>query len=203
MNSALKEFKVKRERVVEILNEEGYFSTGEFDKDGEHTTEYEIFKSDGKKYIYLDDDNNPALNTIYLGNCYIESELYPISYDYRFTGCERGVRAYIIGSYVDGTDEEDLVITDMPEFKKFWFEGNLFFKYVENENDVKHLLTNYEGSYDVVLGAKLKDENLSPTEFPEFGLYAEHTGKITLKEWLTENKMLNLFNSIEEHVSNS
>ena len=66
-----------REKIILILNEYGYFSYGEIE-DG-----YEAF---------INKDN-----IIFLSNCCIENEYYPIGYDFRFNGCENGVRAYIEG----------------------------------------------------------------------------------------------------------
>lgn len=83
MSHLTNNYKVSRERVVELLHSHGYTTTNTFDD------EWEMFTrpySEGETYISL-------------GNSVLDSEAYPIGYDYRFTGCERGIEAYILGTY--------------------------------------------------------------------------------------------------------
>ena len=82
-------YKVTRERVIELLNKHGYFTTTVFE-DGE----WEQFARP-----YKDKDGYVDTTFIYLGISHLDSEVYPISYDYRFKGCERGIESFIIGTF--------------------------------------------------------------------------------------------------------
>jgi len=87
------------------------------------------------------------------------------------------------------------------EFKKFYFNGNEYFGYVSNQEDVNKLLKQYNGDFDMILRAKeikLNDENYDETESKEFGLYKEYRGDLTLKEWLIENNMFGFFTNSPE-----
>ncbi len=85
MSPLINKYKVSRERVIEILNKYGYFTTKIFDD------EWEQFARS-----FVGDET-----FIYLGNSQLDSDAYPICYDYRYTGCERGIESFIIGTYDD------------------------------------------------------------------------------------------------------
>ena len=70
-------------------------------------------------------------------------------------------------------------------FPKFWFEGNQFFNWVENLDDLQKVFDAYKGflTKDEVLDKAVnKDEKLN-----EFGLRIEHKGDVTLRQFLTEH----------------
>lgn len=72
----------------------------------------------------------------------------------------------------------------MKQFPRFWFEGNLFFNWVENLDDLQRVFDAYDGylTKDEVLDKALnKDDKLD-----EFGLRMEHKGSVTLRQFLNE-----------------
>ena len=79
-----------KEKVIEILKEYGYIASGEIEPDNY------------VKYVHKDFSAYPA---IYLGNSCIESDAYSVAYDYKYEGCENGLRSYILGAY---SDEEEI-----------------------------------------------------------------------------------------------
>jgi hypothetical protein len=70
-------------------------------------------------------------------------------------------------------------------FPKFWFEGNLFFDWVVNLDDLQKVFDAHKGflTKDEVLDKAVnKDEKLN-----EFGLRYEHKGNVTLRQFLVDH----------------
>src|SRR6185369_8824343 len=77
------------------------------------------------------------------------------------------------------------------EFPKFWFEGNLYFNWINSEEDLQKLFVAYEGSMtpDEILD-KSKNQNYPDKghDYTIYGLRSEHIhGDKTLREFLEEN----------------
>lgn len=71
---------------------------------------------------------------------------------------------------------------------RFWFEGNLFFDWVNNPEDWAKVKTAYaDWSLDELLDKSREDP--SRAEYPKFGLRIECKGDKTLREFFTENGM--------------
>jgi hypothetical protein len=76
----------------------------------------------------------------------------------------------------------------MNEFPKFWFEGNLYFGWVNDFEDLKSVFEQYKGhlTRDEILDKAVnKDDKLD-----EFGLRIEHRGNVTLRQYLTDKGIL-------------
>jgi hypothetical protein len=72
-------------------------------------------------------------------------------------------------------------------FPRFWFEGNTFFYWVESEADLQRVFDNYKGHMtpDKILDkARCSEYDLT---IDNFGLRSEHTGKLTLRRFLSRN----------------
>lgn len=82
----MSQYKVSRERVKELLTKHGYSPTGLLE-DGVWE---EFARSANGKTTYIS-----------VGTSHLDADSYPICYDFRFTGCDRGVEAFIIGTYED------------------------------------------------------------------------------------------------------
>lgn len=69
----------------------------------------------------------------------------------------------------------------------FWFEGNLYFDWVNNQNDWKRLLDIYSSHYDIncILDAK----NCPQSNKPKYGFVIECSGNKTLREFFIDNNM--------------
>jgi len=76
------------------------------------------------------------------------------------------------------------------KFKRFFFEGNLRWGYMNTPEDVVVLLEDYP--YEQLRQAqRLRDsENI---ETPSFGFYAEYSDKYTLGDWIDENGLEKFF----------
>lgn len=76
------------------------------------------------------------------------------------------------------------------EFKRFYFEGNLRWGYMNTPEDVELLLKDY--SYKELRHAqRLRDSENAGT--PSFGFYAEYNDKYTLGDWIDENGLEEFF----------
>ena len=89
----------------------------------------------------------------------------------------------------------------MSKFPKFWFDGNLGWGLINSMDDFQRIVDQYEGE---LTRDKLLDKSLNAIEHTQpryslkekviknknkiksFGLRAEHRGKITLRQFLTE-----------------
>lgn len=80
-------------------------------------------------------------------------------------------------------------------WRRFWFESNQFFGWIENMDDWKRLRQAYPEKTDAVLLAAKEATykgNLSQQERdarPNFGLRWEHDGERTLRDFFAENGM--------------
>lgn len=80
----------------------------------------------------------------------------------------------------------------MTKFIPFYFEGNLYFQYIQTPEDVKELLKAYD--YKTLRQAKsLGSKKLSKKEKPSFGFYLEYDGLTTLGEWIDINNQGSFF----------
>jgi hypothetical protein len=73
----------------------------------------------------------------------------------------------------------------MNNFPRFWFESNLYFGWVENLDDLNKVFEQWEGQMtkDEILD---KAVDFPDGNFKEFGLRTEHTGNVTLRQFLEE-----------------
>lgn len=74
---------------------------------------------------------------------------------------------------------------DEKEFPRFWYDANLVFMWVENLEDLQFVFDQYKGHMT-------KDEILDKSRnaydsLQNFGLYSEHRGDVTLRQFLTDN----------------
>lgn len=76
------------------------------------------------------------------------------------------------------------------EFKKFYFEGNLYWGHINNPEDLKELLDTYP--YDLLRKAQRLHDS-ADYEVPQFGFYAEYNDTYTLGDWIDENNLEPLF----------
>lgn len=76
-------------------------------------------------------------------------------------------------------------MTNKKEFPRFWFEGNLAFLWVNNLEELQFVFDQYKGHMtpDEVLDKSLNAND----ELTNFGLYGEHDGDVTLRQFLTDN----------------
>jgi hypothetical protein len=82
------------------------------------------------------------------------------------------------------------------QFKSFWFEGQLYFREVKNEEEAVRLLEAYGDDFERLKKAKVKPSSQKPGAYViAFGFYPEYDGELTLGEWLAENNMLSFFQS--------
>ncbi len=74
----------------------------------------------------------------------------------------------------------------MKNFPRFWFDGNLFFGWINNADDLQKLFHEYDGhmTKDEVLD---KSVNLEDGVLNNFGLRGEYNGSLTLRQFLTDN----------------
>jgi hypothetical protein len=69
---------------------------------------------------------------------------------------------------------------------RFWFEGNLFFDWIDGPEDWQRLRDAYERYSDErLLGA----ERFFGASIPNFGFRIEHKGPGTLKDFFEDNGM--------------
>ncbi|MFA5366594.1 MAG: hypothetical protein WC333_01815 [Dehalococcoidia bacterium] len=78
----------------------------------------------------------------------------------------------------------------MKDFPRFWFEGNLYFGWVNNLDELNVVFEYYKEGHmtkDEVLdkAVSLEDEDKSG-KHTEFGLRIEHRGSMTLRQFLEE-----------------
>jgi len=74
---------------------------------------------------------------------------------------------------------------DNKEFPRFWYDSNLVFMWVNNLEELQFVFDQYEGYMtkdDLLDKSRNVDGNLS-----NFGLYQEHKGDVTLRQFLTDN----------------
>lgn len=72
------------------------------------------------------------------------------------------------------------------QWKRFWFESNQYFDWIESMEDWQRLRDAYPDKTDV----RLLDARESPSsKIPNYGWRAEHTGPKTLADFLRENGM--------------
>lgn len=76
------------------------------------------------------------------------------------------------------------------EFKKFYFEGNLRWGYMNTPEDVISLLKDYS-YWDLRKAQRLRDSE--DNEIPSFGFYVEYNDKYTLGNWIDENNLIGYF----------
>ena len=71
------------------------------------------------------------------------------------------------------------------KFPRFWFESNLYFRWVNSLNDLQIVFDAYNGymSPDDILD---KAVNVGD-KLDNFGLRTEHQGDVTLRQFLTDN----------------
>ena len=76
----------------------------------------------------------------------------------------------------------------MKPFPRFWFEGNLFFAWVNNAEDLQKVFVEYDGqaTKDEILD---KAVNLEDGVLNNFGLRGEYNGNLTLRQFLTDNEV--------------
>ncbi|MBU1179380.1 hypothetical protein KJ885_00360 [Patescibacteria group bacterium] len=78
----------------------------------------------------------------------------------------------------------------MGNWKKFWFEGNLYFGWVKSIDDWRKAVEIY-GEHFTPL-SRLLEAREAPHEtnrYPKFGFASECCGKLTLGEWAKQNGM--------------
>ena len=79
-------------------------------------------------------------------------------------------------------------MTDKKEFPRFWFDGNLAFMWVNNLEDLQQVFDQYEGQ---MTPDELLDKSLNANEeLTNFGLYYEHKGDVTLRQFLNNNEVV-------------
>jgi len=71
-------------------------------------------------------------------------------------------------------------------WKPFWFEGNLFFDWINGPEDWRRLQDAYPGCSDEAL---LATKRFNGASIPNFGFRMEHKGPGTLKDFFEENGM--------------
>jgi hypothetical protein len=76
------------------------------------------------------------------------------------------------------------------EFKRFYFEGNLRWGYMNNPEDVRELLKDY--TYEELRKAR-RLRNSADAEIPSFGFYREYDDNYTLGDWIDENHLEEFF----------
>ena len=70
-------------------------------------------------------------------------------------------------------------------FNRFWFEGQLWFKWVETEKDLEELISIHREYKINPLKAHQKNGALGKA-LPAFGFYPEYTGEKTLEQYLKD-----------------
>jgi len=80
------------------------------------------------------------------------------------------------------------------EFPKFWFEGNLYFNWVNSQEDLQKVFELYEGSMtpDEILDRSKNEQYLEKEpNYNTYGLRSEHIhGDKTLREYLEEHGII-------------
>jgi len=72
-------------------------------------------------------------------------------------------------------------------WKTFYFEGNLYFGFIESPEDWEKVKLAYKGTDINLLEARVNPISTYP--LIHFGFYIEYDGKLTLGEWAKENKI--------------
>lgn len=74
------------------------------------------------------------------------------------------------------------------EFPRFWFDGNQAMMWVNDLEDLQQVFKQYEG---IMTPDEVLDKALNANEeLTNFGLYYEHNGDVTLREFLTDNEVV-------------
>jgi hypothetical protein len=76
------------------------------------------------------------------------------------------------------------------EFKRFYFEGNFWWGYVNSPADLVQLFSAY--TYEELRKAQRLYNSADYTD-PHFGFYAEYNDKYTLGDWIDENNLSQYF----------
>jgi hypothetical protein len=71
-------------------------------------------------------------------------------------------------------------------WKRFWFESNRFFDWVNGPEDWKRLMNEYPDKTEEWI---LERAKRATEHWPDFGLRREHKGPGTLKDFFEENGM--------------
>lgn len=77
----------------------------------------------------------------------------------------------------------------MENWKRFYFEGNQRWGWVESPEDWESFKQTYREAWHVLDVSALGNAKRHPTAEAQFGLYQEYTGDKTLKEFFDENGM--------------
>ena len=80
------------------------------------------------------------------------------------------------------------MMNKVKEFPQFWFEGNLAFFMVNNLKDLQRVFDQYEGQMtpDDILDKSVNVDD----KLDNFGLRMEHKGKVTLRQFLSNNEVV-------------
>lgn len=85
--------------------------------------------------------------------------------------------------------------TEPPKWRRFWFESNQFFNWIENMDDWNRLRQAYPNrTDDQLLNAreatyKGSRDHRERDANPNYGFREEHDGERTLRDFFTENGM--------------
>jgi len=80
------------------------------------------------------------------------------------------------------------MMNKVKEFPQFWFEGNFAFFMVNNLKDLQRVFDQYEGQMtpDDILDKSVNVDD----KLDNFGLRMEHKGKVTLRQFLSNNEVV-------------